>query len=116
MARLFADENFPMPVVDELRRLGHDVLTVAQTGRAERSWPDDEVLAFARSESRAVLTLNRRHFLRLHAKSPDHAGPILCTFDPDFAAQGGRIQAALLGQASLAGQVLRINRPGPSAG
>jgi hypothetical protein len=23
MARLFADENFPLPVVDELRQLGH---------------------------------------------------------------------------------------------
>lgn len=26
MARLYADENFPLPVVEELRRLGHDVL------------------------------------------------------------------------------------------
>jgi hypothetical protein len=28
MARLYADEDFPRPVVEELRRLGHDVLTV----------------------------------------------------------------------------------------
>ena len=27
MARLYANENFPLPVVNELRRLGHDVLT-----------------------------------------------------------------------------------------
>lgn len=25
MSRLLADENFPLPVVEELRRLGHDV-------------------------------------------------------------------------------------------
>jgi len=28
MARLYADENFPLPVVEELRQLGHDVLTM----------------------------------------------------------------------------------------
>ncbi|TEU18005.1 MAG: hypothetical protein E3J21_06900 [Anaerolineales bacterium] len=27
MARLYANENLPLPVVGELRRLGHDVLT-----------------------------------------------------------------------------------------
>lgn len=27
MARLYANENFPLPAVEELRRLGHDVLT-----------------------------------------------------------------------------------------
>jgi hypothetical protein len=25
MARLYADEDFPLPVVEELRRLAHDV-------------------------------------------------------------------------------------------
>jgi uncharacterized protein DUF5615 len=34
MARLYADENFPLPVVEELRRLGHDVLTIYETGQA----------------------------------------------------------------------------------
>jgi hypothetical protein len=28
VARLLADENFPFPVTQELRRLGHDVVTV----------------------------------------------------------------------------------------
>ena len=27
MARLYADEDFPYPVVERLRQLGHDVLT-----------------------------------------------------------------------------------------
>jgi hypothetical protein len=30
MARLYANENFPLPVVEVLRYLGHDVLTTAQ--------------------------------------------------------------------------------------
>jgi hypothetical protein len=34
MARLYADENFPQPVVMGLRRLGHDVLTVQEAGKA----------------------------------------------------------------------------------
>jgi hypothetical protein len=30
VARLFADENFPLPVVIELRRLGHDAVTMEE--------------------------------------------------------------------------------------
>ncbi len=46
MARLYSNENFPLPVVVELRRLGHDVLTVQEAGKANQEIPDDEVLAF----------------------------------------------------------------------
>ena len=65
MARLYANENFPLPVVEELRRLGHDVLTIHETRRAGQQVPDDEVLASATADGRAVLTLNRRHFITL---------------------------------------------------
>ncbi len=34
MALLYADEHFPSPAVAELRRLGHDVLTIHEDGRA----------------------------------------------------------------------------------
>jgi hypothetical protein len=33
MARLYANENFPHPVVDVLRRLGHDVVTIQEADR-----------------------------------------------------------------------------------
>jgi hypothetical protein len=33
MARLYADEQYPYPVVEFLRALGHDVLTVQEAGR-----------------------------------------------------------------------------------
>ena len=36
MSRLLADENFPLPVVEELRRLGHDVLTVQEGVRGNQ--------------------------------------------------------------------------------
>ena len=45
MTRLYANENFPLPVVEELRRLGHDTLTVADTGSASQEMSDEEVLA-----------------------------------------------------------------------
>jgi len=34
VARMYSNENFPLPVVEELRRLGHDVLTIQETGKA----------------------------------------------------------------------------------
>ncbi len=110
MARFYANENFPLPVVVELRRLGHDVSTVQETGKAERSWPDEEVLAFAATDRRAVLTFNRRHFVRLHADHPDHAGIVACTVDPDAVALAERIHAAVLPQANLSGRLVRVNR------
>ncbi|MGO9112740.1 MAG: DUF5615 family PIN-like protein [Thermoguttaceae bacterium] len=111
MARLYSNENFPLPVVEELRRLGHDVLTVLETGKAGQSWPDENVLEFARFEARCVLTLNRRHFVRLHGLRPDHTGIIACTFDPDFDALAARIVDAIRKCDQLAGQLLRVNRP-----
>ena len=111
MAQLYSNENFPFPVVAELRRLGHDVLTIQETGQAGQATPDDEVLDFATAENRAVLTLNRIHFIRLHRSRPQHAGIIVCTFDTDFAGQAGRIHTAISSQAQLAGQLIRINRP-----
>lgn len=47
MAQLYSNENFPLPVVEELRRLGHDVLTTHEAGEAGKSVPDEQVLAFA---------------------------------------------------------------------
>lgn len=111
MARLYANENFPLPVVLALRLLRHDVLTIQESGRADQAIPDEAVLTFAVSQERAVLTLNRRHFVRLHSAHPIHAGIIVCTFDPDFAGQAGRINAEIERHESLAGQLIRVNRP-----
>jgi hypothetical protein len=62
MARLYANENFPLAVVEELRRLGHDVLTIQETGKAGQQTADEEVLKAAAADGRIVLTLNRKHF------------------------------------------------------
>jgi predicted nuclease of predicted toxin-antitoxin system len=57
MARFYADEQFPLPVVELLRNLGHDVLTVQEAGNANQRIPDEQVLAFAVSQERAILTI-----------------------------------------------------------
>lgn len=110
MARFYSNENFPRPVVLTLRTLGHDVLTIQETGRADQALPDEAVLEFATQENRAVLTLNRLHFIRLHQARPQHAGIVVCTFDADFTAQAERIHQAVGGRDSLAGQLIRVNR------
>jgi predicted nuclease of predicted toxin-antitoxin system len=113
MARLFADENFPIAVTVALRALGHDVLTAHEAGRANQGIPDDEVLAWATTQGRAVVTLNRRDFHRLHAASPNHAGIITCTRDDaNPVPPAARIHAAVNAAASLAGALLRVVRPG----
>jgi predicted nuclease of predicted toxin-antitoxin system len=68
--RFYADENFPLQTVQVLRQLGHDVLTVKDSGHAGKAVTDLEILAFATSQQRAVLTPNRRDFIQLHQQNP----------------------------------------------
>ncbi len=113
MAAIYANENFPRRVVNELRLLGHDVLTSQEAGSADQMVPDDEVLMFATHQQRAVLTLNRIDFFRLH-RSPigQHAGIIACTRDDENpCAFAHRIHAAISLSTSLSGQLIRMVRP-----
>jgi predicted nuclease of predicted toxin-antitoxin system len=84
MAWLYANEQFPFEVVENLICLGHDVLTVQAAGNANLKVPDDQVLDFATSNDRVVLTLNRKDFKRLHRYQPSHAGIIICTDDANI--------------------------------
>lgn len=111
MAKLYANENFPFPVVEGLRRLRHDVLTTHEAGEAGQSLPDESVLAFASAEGRALLTLNRKHFIQLHNVNQDHAGIIVCSFDSDFIGQAHRIHAAIESKLQLSRELIRVNRP-----
>ena len=66
MNRFLADENLPLPVVAELRSLGYDVITIQETGKGNQQFPDEKVLHLASEQGRALVTLNRKHFIRLH--------------------------------------------------
>jgi predicted nuclease of predicted toxin-antitoxin system len=109
MARLYADEQFPRPVTEYLRRSGHDVLTVQEAGNAGA--PDPEVFAFAIANNRAVLTQNRRDFVKLHRTQPNHAGMIVCSDDQDFARLAARIHEAISSEEQLSGKLIRVVRP-----
>jgi hypothetical protein len=111
LARLYADENFPHPTVDALRRLGHDVRTAAEAGQAGLGIPDEEVLVFAHADVRALLTHNRKHFRNLHKAGKPHSGMVLCTEDADFDSLAARVDQALSQAVNLTGHVIRITRP-----
>jgi hypothetical protein len=87
------------------------VLTIQETGMAMLCTPDEDILSVATKDGRAVLTLNRKHFRRLHAEQSEHAGIIACTYDPNFDAQADRIHAAVEPLDQLAGRLVRVNRP-----
>jgi hypothetical protein len=77
--------------------------------------PDPEVLSFASSGQRLLLTNNSRHFLQLHLRRTErHYGIVLCTFNPDFTGQANRIDAAVTALPDGVDQVIRINRPSRS--
>lgn len=113
MATLYADENYPLGIVEHLRSFGHDVLTARGAGKTDRGIPDEEVLAFATAQGRAVITHNRKHFFRLHATTAgQHAGIVACTFDPDEARQAARVDECLRAHPNgLHGKVVRVYRP-----
>src|SRR6059058_5610285 len=102
MALLYADDNFDYPVVERLRILGHDVLTVQEAGEQGRD--DARVLERAMMEGRCVLTFDRPDFKRLHRGNSVHAGIVSCTRDNDCDALTARIHLAVTAVSSVAGQ------------
>ncbi|MFB2771116.1 DUF5615 family PIN-like protein [Pelatocladus sp. BLCC-F211] len=111
MARLYADEQFPFPVVELLRTLGHDVLTVQEAGNADQSIPDEDVLTFAISQERSILTINRDDFIRLHRRSDNHFGIIVCTNNRNWEQFAARIHEAVTAEEPLQGKLIRVVRP-----
>ncbi|MGQ9872487.1 DUF5615 family PIN-like protein [Leptodesmis sp.] len=111
MAQFYADAQFPRQVVNFLRTMGHEVLTVQESGY--RGASDEEVIALALKENRAILTHNRRDFIRLHnLLQPHHAGIVVCSRDNNWEQLANRIHAAITLNEPLAGKLIRVNRPG----
>jgi predicted nuclease of predicted toxin-antitoxin system len=111
MVRLYADEQFPRLVSELLRKLGHNILTVQEAGNDNLGIPDEDVLAFAIRDNRAVITLNRQDFIRLHRSSSGHFGIIVCTNDTDRQRMATRIDEAIASQKSLQYQLIQVVRP-----
>ena len=111
MARLYTNEQFPFPVVELLRSLGHDVLTLQEVGNAGQGIPDDEVLAFAISQERSILTINLDDFIRLHHRNSDHFGIFVCTNNRNWEQFATRINEAVTAEGTLKGKLIRVVRP-----
>lgn len=111
MAAFYADENFRGPVVEALRRLGHDVLTCREAGRSGYGVADEDVLSDAFALRRAVLTQNRKHFIGLDRAGLDHCGIVVCTYDRDAEGLARRIDAAVAGLETGGRWLVRVNRP-----
>jgi hypothetical protein len=70
--------------------------------------PDPDVLALATAEGRAVLTLNRKDFYKLHDHSPSHAGIVVCVADLDFARLAQKIHEQIEAAGEIAGRIMRV--------
>jgi predicted nuclease of predicted toxin-antitoxin system len=117
---LLLDEMFSDKIAQQLRDKGHDVLSVV-TDPALIALPDEQVLAYATAEGRALVTANVKDFVpldgRYRAAGQSHAGLILVstkTF-PQNRAFTAAITAALVTLLNdtakvQAGQVLFLMR------
>ena len=110
MASFYANENFPIGVVQFLSEMGHDVLTSHEAGNANQRIPDQDVLEYAAKAGRILLTLNCRDFIELHEKAPNHAGIIVCTQNIDLREQSEQIDGAVRKTSDFAGELVRVNR------
>ena len=113
MVRLYADENFEFPVVKKLREKDYDILTALEAGNANQGISDEDVLAFAVAENRAVITLNYNDFKNLHKRDNNHCGIVICIStlrkeDRDNFVY--RIDIVLRDKESLVGELVRVNR------
>jgi predicted nuclease of predicted toxin-antitoxin system len=77
--RLYFDRHIMTRLAIDLRGRGYDVLTTEEAGKDTAA--DEEQLAFATAENRAILTFNIRDFAPLHqtwqAAERSHAGIIV---------------------------------------
>jgi predicted nuclease of predicted toxin-antitoxin system len=111
MVRFYADEQFPFKVVELLRNFGYDVLTVQEAGNANQRIPDDQVLMFAISQERSILTINRIDFIRLHRRDDNHFGIVVCTNNRNWEQFAERIDGTVRAEGSLQGKLIRVVRP-----
>lgn len=78
--KFYLDEDLPPDIAELLRKQGVDAVSAHEAGNAQR--PDQEQLAFAAQEERAIVTRDARHFIVLSQEAirrqTPHAGIIIC--------------------------------------
>lgn len=111
MVRFYTDKQFLFQVVELLRNFGYDVLTVQEAGNANQRIPDAQVLMFAISQERSILTVNRIDFIRLHRRDDNHFGIVVCTNNRNWEQFAERIDGTVRAEESLQGKLIRVVRP-----
>ena len=83
MAGFYANENLSMVLINELRRLGYDVLTSYEAGNAN---------------------------LNLHRTGVDHEGIIVCKDNVDHIAQASVVHNLIVKQKALQNRLFRVQK------
>lgn len=73
--KLKLDENLPVELVEDIQALGHDAETVYSESLV--GFPDAEILSVAKSEGRAVLTMDKGVADVRQYPPDDYAGIVL---------------------------------------
>ncbi|KAB8318563.1 hypothetical protein SD81_015145 [Tolypothrix campylonemoides VB511288] len=111
MTKFYANENFPLDLVQELRRFGYDVLTSSEAGQVNQSISDEDVLNFAHEKQRVIITLNREDFISLHRQGKKHSGILICKEDRDYKGQAEKIHEFIVSDTRpLTGRLIRIKK------
>jgi predicted nuclease of predicted toxin-antitoxin system len=108
MIRFYANENLSAVIVNELQRLGHDVLTSYEAGNANQRIPNEQVLETATADNRCIITFNRNDFIVLHRSGIEHQGIVICKDDRDRLYQAQIINEELSVQATLENRLFRV--------
>ena len=80
--KFLADEHIELSIVNGLKLLGIDAISVNEAGKRESD--DEKILVFARNVDRVIITRDS-DFIRLHKKGFQHASIV---FIPEFMAIG----------------------------
>jgi hypothetical protein len=110
--RLFADVMFPIQIVRALRLLGYEVRTAQQhqgTSRPDQPLTDEQILEAANDFRGAVLTLNDRHFVRLHFETHcTHKGIIICKHTSEYEKRAKEIDDIIKASTPLIGKLIYV--------
>lgn len=110
MKFLFADEDVYKRLVDDLRNNGADVLTIKDEGLDNTGMEDGAVLELAKVYDRALITFNRKDFIRLHKSGIEHAGIIICKRNTPHQSIVKKIVALVSEEDEFYGRLFRITQ------
>jgi hypothetical protein len=109
MAKLIARDDFPLPVIEELRRFGHDVVTVPSG--ALRSAPLDPAAPLRSPDARRRiwLSLDPDQSASAHRAAPGHSGIVSVKPGKNYAGLAQRIHDALKAHARISRQLILVD-------